>query len=173
MILAEKFERESLYVLLKEKMTDDEAVRDKGRGNRRDLYRTRKKCGIIRREPWRRSWPVLSTMTAMGRYGLEEYYDEELAEGKSIVLNIDYNIQYHAEQMLAEASCKLEAIAGRSDRCRSEYRRDAGNGQNARISIPTITKNMPKKISRFSKTIPARRCLSPVRFSRRSPWLGA
>jgi len=48
---------------------------------------------------------------SIGRYGLEEYYDEELSKGKSLVLNIDYNTQYFAEQKLQAALNDYKAVS--------------------------------------------------------------
>lgn len=44
-----------------------------------------------------------------GKYGIEEYYDSELSRGQDLVLSLDYNIQYKAEELLAEGVKKLNA----------------------------------------------------------------
>jgi len=46
-----------------------------------------------------------------GQYGIEEYYNDILKEGKDITLTLDYRLQFKAEKLLEEAKEKL-AIEG-------------------------------------------------------------
>ena len=107
--LVEKFSRESLYVPLKEKISDDEA-REIKEADIKGVYTDQKKMRYYPQGGVAAQLAGFVDDDNIGRYGLEEYYNDELAKGKSIVLNIDYNIQYRAEKMLAAAREKLEAI---------------------------------------------------------------
>ena len=109
--LAEKFNRESLYVHLKEKLGDEEAANIKNAALE-GVYVDKKKMRYYPQGTVAAQLAGFVDDDGRGRYGLEEYYDEELSKGKSIVLNIDYNIQYQAEKMLAAAIGKLEAMQG-------------------------------------------------------------
>jgi len=107
--LAEKFGRESLYIMLKEKISDDEVAKLK-EANITGIYTSGKKMRYYPQGEVAAPLAGFVDNDGIGRYGLEEYYDKELAKGQSIVLNIDYNIQYQAEKMLADAKEKLSAI---------------------------------------------------------------
>jgi len=110
--LIEKFSRESsLYSLLKEKLTEEEvaALEEAAIAG---IYVDKKK---MRHYPQGETAAQLAGFVdddGVGRYGAEDYYNEELSAGESIFLNIDYNIQYQAEKMLKEAADKLKAVSG-------------------------------------------------------------
>jgi len=107
--LSEKFGKDSLYVLLKEKLTDEEASRVKD-AKLDGVYADKKNMRYYPQGTVAAQLAGFVDDDGKGQYGLEEYYNEELADGKDIFLNVDYNIQYQAEKMLAEAKTKLEAI---------------------------------------------------------------
>lgn len=48
----------------------------------------------------------------VGRYGLEQAYEEKLAQGDTIITTIDQNIQQKAEQLLDEALKEYKASSG-------------------------------------------------------------
>ena len=108
--LIERFSRDALYALLKEKLSEDEIKK----------INEAKIEGVYLDKIKKRYYPQ-GTVAAhlagfvdddgVGRYGLEEYYDEELVQGQDLVLNVDYNIQYYAEQKLATALTDLNAMA--------------------------------------------------------------
>lgn len=102
----ERLEKDALYSPLKERLSDDEikAVKEAGFS------------GIYLRDRKERFYPQGSLAAQVvgfvsddgkGQYGLEEYYNDELAQGKNLVLNLDYNIQYSAEQLIASANENL------------------------------------------------------------------
>ena len=101
-----RLEKETLYSSLKERLSDDEI---KG-------IKEANLDGIYLRERKERFYPqgflaaqVVGFMRegSQGQYGIEEYYDEELSQGKDLTLNLDYNIQYSAEQLIASAQRDL------------------------------------------------------------------
>jgi stage V sporulation protein D (sporulation-specific penicillin-binding protein) len=47
-----------------------------------------------------------------GQYGIEEYYNDILKEGKDITLTLDYRLQFKVERLLEEAKEKLEIEGG-------------------------------------------------------------
>ncbi|MFH1392430.1 MAG: penicillin-binding protein 2 [bacterium] len=47
-----------------------------------------------------------------GQYGLEKYYEENLAQGEDLVLTIDYTIQFFVEQKIKELREAFNAKAG-------------------------------------------------------------
>ena len=109
--LAEKFNKESLYASIKEKLSEKEAA-DLKAANIEGVYVAQKKMRYYPQGALAAQLAGFVDESGEGRYGLEEYYNEELAQGKSIFLNLDYNIQYQAESMLAAAVKKLNAIDG-------------------------------------------------------------
>lgn len=101
-----RLEKETLYSSLKERLSDDE-IR---------VIKEANLDGIYLRERKERFYPqgflaaqVVGFMRegSQGQYGIEEYYDEELSQGKDLTLNLDYNIQYSAEQLIASAQRDL------------------------------------------------------------------
>ena len=108
--LEERISGDSLYAAVKDKLTEEEVNKIKEAGI----------AGIYLDKKVMRYYPqgnVASQLvgfvddSGIGRYGLEEYYDEELSKGQDLVLNIDYNIQYFAEQKLRAAINGLKAIS--------------------------------------------------------------
>jgi len=41
---------------------------------------------------------------------LEDYYNDKLSAGESIFLNVDYNLQYQAQRLIAQAKEDLNAV---------------------------------------------------------------
>lgn len=109
--LAEKFSRDSLYVLLKEKISESEAEQIQN-AKIDGIYVARKKMRYYPQGDVAGQLAGFVDDDGNGRYGLEEYYDEELKSGQSIVINIDYNIQYKAQKLMAQAKENLGAAAG-------------------------------------------------------------
>lgn len=108
--IEEKISGDGLYAAIKDKLTEDEVNKLK-EANIPGIYLEKK---VMRYYP---QGNVASQLVGfvdddgVGRYGLEEYYDDELSRGKSLVLNIDYNIQYFAEQKLQASLNDLKAIS--------------------------------------------------------------
>jgi cell division protein FtsI/penicillin-binding protein 2 len=103
----ERLKKEALYSPLKERLSDAEILAVK----EADLD------GIYLRERKERFYPqgFLAAQVVgfvrgggKGQYGIEEYYEEELSQGKDLTLNLDYNIQYSAEQLIAAAQKDLQ-----------------------------------------------------------------
>ena len=106
--LVEKFSKDSLYVMLKDKLSDEESRQVKD-AKLDGVYVDKKKSRYYPQGAVAAQLVGFVDDDGKGRYGLEEYYNDELARGQDMFLNIDYNIQYQAEQMLAQASAKLSA----------------------------------------------------------------
>lgn len=107
--LEERISGDNLYVAVKDKLTDDEVSKIKEAGIP-GIYLEK----IMRYYPQANVASQLVGFVdndSIGRYGLEEYYDEELSKGKSLVLNIDYNTQYFAEQKLQAALNDYKAVS--------------------------------------------------------------
>jgi len=109
--LQEKLNQDLLYVVLKEKISDQEAQAVKNIGLE-GVYLGKKRMRYYPQGNVASQIVGFVNNDGQGRYGLEEYYDEKLAKGESIILNIDYNIQYQTEKILATAKDKLNAIDG-------------------------------------------------------------
>lgn len=106
--ILEKLKKDTLYSLLKERLTDEEAKAVKEAGLE----------GIYLKERKERFYPQgflaaqvvgFSRGAKDGQYGLEEFYNDELSKGQDLILNLDYNIQYQAEQLIASARKNLNA----------------------------------------------------------------
>ncbi len=109
--LAEKFNKNSLYATLKERIDDQKEAAIK-EARVEGFYAARRKMRYYPQGTVAAQLAGFVDGDGKGRYGLEEYYDNELARGQNIVLNIDYNIQYQAEKILAAAAVKLNAQQG-------------------------------------------------------------
>jgi len=109
--LFKKFDQGSMYALIKNKLSDDEAdaIKDASIGG---IYVEKKKMRHYPQGTVAAQLAGFVDEDGNGRYGIEDYYDNELAAGKSIFLNIDYNIQYRAEKMLSDAMERLNAVSG-------------------------------------------------------------
>ena len=137
-LLLEKLNENSLYALLKNKLSETEI----------EELKQIKLNGIYLREEKGRRYPLGSFAANLigfvggeksGQYGIEEYWDETLQgkqgfvageksskgfsiffdkknntakEGADLILSIDYNIQYQAEKLLAEAYEELNIKDG-------------------------------------------------------------
>lgn len=80
-----------------------------------------KEKGIFIREGFKRFYPqkemaanVIGFLGGEGKgeYGIEKYYDLELAQGKDLVLTLDYEIQFGAEKILKEGKEKFNFEKG-------------------------------------------------------------
>ena len=109
--LFQKFNHDSMYAFIKNKLNDDE-VRAIDGARIDGIYVEKKKMRYYPQGTVGAQLAGFVDEDGNGRYGLEDYYNDELAAGKSIFLNIDYNIQYRAEEMLSEAKERLNAVSG-------------------------------------------------------------
>lgn len=134
--ILEKIQKESLYELIKDRITEGESE---------DL-RSRKISGIYIGEEKQRDYPygefashILGFVNkdGKGQYGAEEYWDdimagqknvlegergplgyfftnkdESISDGSDLFLTVDYNIQYFAEKLLAQAQKNLKIEGG-------------------------------------------------------------
>ena len=109
--VAKKLQKDALYSLLKKKLTPEEV----------ESLKKINLEGIYLRQERNRYYPQESLLSQAlgfvdanfeGKYGLEEYYNEELLEEKDITLTIDYNIQFQAEKALKGAGENLKIEAG-------------------------------------------------------------
>ena len=94
---------------LKEKLTEDE-VKKINEAKIEGVYLDKKRMRYYPQGTVAAQLAGFVDDDGKGRYGLEEYYDEELSKGQDLVLNIDYNIQYYAEQKLQTAMSDFKAM---------------------------------------------------------------
>lgn len=110
--LIEAFGRKSsFYSLLKEKITKEE-ITALGVAALPGIYIEKKKKRYYPQGETAAQLAGFVDNSGVGRYGVEEYYDEKLSLGESIFLTIDYNIQYQAERMIKNAVEELGAASG-------------------------------------------------------------
>ncbi len=108
--LEQKFSGEGLYALIKDRLAEEEAARIK-EANIEGVYLDQKTMRYYPQGAVASHLAGFVNDEGRGRYGLEEYYDEELSKGQDLVLNIDYNIQYFSEQKLQAARDDLNAMS--------------------------------------------------------------
>lgn len=109
--LRDKFEKESLYAFIKEKLGDAE-IEALEKAAIEGIYVKKKK---MRYYPQGEVGGQLAGFVddgGTGRYGLEDYYNDKLSAGESIFLNIDHNLQYQAQRLIAQAKEDLNAVSG-------------------------------------------------------------
>jgi cell division protein FtsI/penicillin-binding protein 2 len=107
--LIQKFGRDALYIPLKEKISEKE-ISDIKAAAIVGLYADKKKMRYYPQGSLAGQLAGFVDDDGIGRYGVEEYYDDALSKGQSIILNIDYNIQYQAEKIIFAAKEKLNAM---------------------------------------------------------------
>ena len=112
--ILEKLKADSLYSLIKNKLTQEET----------ELIKNSKLAGIHLGEERLRYYPQESLASQVvgflgaqgsGQYGLEEHYDEILkgtGKGADLTLTLDYNIQFTAEKLLEKAKENLNIEDG-------------------------------------------------------------
>lgn len=112
-VVLDAFEKDTLFSPIKYKLTQEEVL----------AIDNLKLDGIFINEERGRYYPqenMASQVTGFlnveknGQYGLEEYYEGTLGgeNGESLVLTIDYNIQFEAEKLLEQAQKDLEFESG-------------------------------------------------------------
>jgi len=109
--LKEKFSGGSLNLLLKDKISEQEAAEIEN-AKITGIHIDKKKMRYYPQGEVAGQLAGFVDQDNIGRYGLEDYYNDELTQGESIFLNIDYNIQYRAQTLLAAAKSKLNAVSG-------------------------------------------------------------
>jgi cell division protein FtsI/penicillin-binding protein 2 len=106
-----KISKDTLYVPLKDKLGDSEAA----------ALTQANLPGIYTRDKKMRYYPQGNLASQVvgfvddngdGQYGLESYYNDQLSGGKDLVLNLDYQLQYQAETILADYVKRLNAREG-------------------------------------------------------------
>jgi len=112
--ILEKLNLDTLYSPIKNKLTDEEVK----------LLKKTDLSGVYLTEERGRFYPQESLTSQVvgflgaegkGQYGLEEYYDDILMDSdksSSLVLTLDYNIQFEAEKLLKEVKENLEVEEG-------------------------------------------------------------
>jgi cell division protein FtsI/penicillin-binding protein 2 len=115
-LILEKISQDKWYVLIKNKLTDEEV----------EILKRLKFSGIYLDVEKKRYYPQESLASQVvgflggekkGQYGLEEYYDSILRgengiSGDNLILSLDYKIQFIAEQLLAGAKENLKIESG-------------------------------------------------------------
>ena len=114
--ILEKFQEDSLYVVIKKRLTDEDIE---------NLKKTNL-AGIYLGKESGRYYPQANLASEVigflgaddsGQYGLEAYYNEILqgrknSKGSDLILTLDYSIQFKAEQLLEAAKEKLNFEGG-------------------------------------------------------------
>jgi len=112
--ILEKLQGESLYALIKNRLSQEEV----------ELLKTNNLDGIFIGEERGRYYPQEGLVSQVvgflgaegsGQYGLEEYYDTALqgsSKGTDLTLTIDYDIQFLAEKLLEGAKENLDIEEG-------------------------------------------------------------
>ncbi|KPJ57062.1 hypothetical protein AMJ49_02810 [Parcubacteria bacterium DG_74_2] len=110
-VILEKFKSDKLYQPIKNRLSQEEI----------NEIEKEKIAGIFLEKERGRYYPqeklasqVIGFLDAdqKGNYGLEEYYDEILKEGSSLILTVDYPLQFQAEKLLEKAKENLEIESG-------------------------------------------------------------
>ncbi|MFH1714532.1 MAG: penicillin-binding protein 2 [Candidatus Nealsonbacteria bacterium] len=114
--ILEMVSRDEIYLILKRKLSSEEV----------DKIKELSFEGVYLQKEAGRYYPqgtlasqLVGFLNAekVGQYGLEEYYDDVLrgerkADGKDLILTVDYSIQFMAEKLLKEAYDNLNIEAG-------------------------------------------------------------
>ena len=111
-----KLKKDNLYEILKKRITDEEisAIREL---NLRGIHLGKEAGRYYPQETMASQLVGFLDANREGQYGLEGYYNEILKgkgdkNGQSLVLSIDYSIQFMAEKLLAETKENLNIEGG-------------------------------------------------------------
>jgi len=105
-----KLQKDTLYSPIKSRLSNQE-VEDLKKINLAGIYLESEQGRYYPQESLASQVIGFLGAEKKGQYGLEEYYNEELANNSDIVLTLDYNIQFTAEKLLQKAKEDL-AIEG-------------------------------------------------------------
>lgn len=106
-----KISKDTLYVPLKEKISEAEAS-GLDQAKLPGIYTQNKKLRYYPQGKLASQIVGFVDNGGDGRYGLESRYNDQLALGQDLTLNIDYQLQYHSETVLADYVKRLNAKAG-------------------------------------------------------------
>lgn len=114
----EKLEKDTLYSPIKSRLSDEE-IKSLEELNLVGIDFTQERNHYFPQETLASQVAGFVDADYQGRYGLEEYYNDLLAgknqetdKGSSLVLTIDYDIQFKAEKLLNEAKKNVEFESG-------------------------------------------------------------
>jgi cell division protein FtsI (penicillin-binding protein 3)/stage V sporulation protein D (sporulation-specific penicillin-binding protein) len=106
-LILEKIKTNTPFLVLKKDLSDEEV----------EKIKSLNLAGVFVGEEEGRYYPHRELAASLvgfvdadgnGRYGLEEFYDQELKEGNDLILTVDYKIQSRAEEILAKAKENLD-----------------------------------------------------------------
>ena len=106
-----KISKDTLYVSLKDKISDDEAA-SLAKANLPGIYLRDKKMRYYPQGNLASQVAGFVDNNGNGQYGLESFYNDQLAAGKDVTLNIDYQLQYQSEKLLGDYVKQLNAKEG-------------------------------------------------------------
>ena len=106
-----KISKDNLYVPLKDKISDGEAAA-LAQANIPGIYTQDKKMRYYPQGNLASQVVGFVDNNGDGQYGLESYYNDELSAGRDLVLNLDYQLQYQSESILADYVKRLNAQGG-------------------------------------------------------------
>ena len=112
--ILEKLQKDTLYSPIKDKLTEEEVAALK-KINLPGIYLVFERGRYYPQESLASQVIGFFGAEEKGQYGLEEYYDEVLSDSPNsteVFLTLDYDIQFMAEKLLAEAKESLEIEEG-------------------------------------------------------------
>lgn len=112
--ISEKLKKETLYSPIKNKLTEEEAEALDSL-DLPGIYLGQERLRYFPQETLASQVVGFLDADSQGQYGLEEYFDETLRssdEGTNLALTVDYNIQFTAEKLLAQAKENLNIERG-------------------------------------------------------------
>ena len=115
-VLLEKFQEDSVYEVIKKRLSDEEAAKVKEL-NIKGVHLGKESGRYYPQEEMGSKIAGFLDADGLGQYGLEKYYDQELkgkkkSQGSDIVLTVDYSIQFTAENLLKAAKENLNIEGG-------------------------------------------------------------
>ena len=115
-VLLEQLKKDSLYEVLKKKLTEEEVKKIKDL-NLEGIYFGEEKGRYYPQETLASQLAGFLDADRKGQYGLEGYYDNTLKgkkeqKGSDLFLTVDYSIQFTAEKLLTEAAKNLKFESG-------------------------------------------------------------
>jgi len=109
--VSEKIKKNSLYSFVKDSLTEEEALKIK-EANIPGVHLKENRKRYFPQETMASQAVGFTDADFQGRYGLEEHYNDVLKEGKNLVLTLDYNVQFRAEELLKKAGKNLKIGSG-------------------------------------------------------------
>ncbi len=119
--LLERMSQNNFYTVLKRKLTEEEVAKIKELDDIEGIYLAEERGRYYPQEELASQVVGFLGAEQKGQYGLEEFYDPllegepglmEQTKGSDLVLTLDYEVQFKAEQLLKKAKIDLEIEGG-------------------------------------------------------------